>query len=313
MAGTLERVIAGSEAMRELLAVIERLATVATPVLLEGESGTGKDLLAHLLHYQGSRRDGPLIKVHCPSIPEDLLESELLGHEPGAFTDAKSAKLGKIEMAGGGTLYFDQIQDLSPRLQGKLLRVVEEKQFERLGGTKTIDVDVRFVASSNVPLHESVARGVFREDLFHRLNVVPLTVPPLRERRGDVIALAELFLQRARERGSTRAHGFTPDAQQRLRGYHWPGNVRELRSAVERSALYANTDEISSDVLPNNVTDSPQTLWEGRERHPSLRDVEIEYIRHILTRCDGSQTRAASALGISRKALWQKRKRYGIL
>jgi DNA-binding NtrC family response regulator len=306
-------VVAQSASMRELLEIVERLASVTSPVLLEGESGTGKDLVAHLLHYRGTRRANALIKVHCPSIPEDLMESDLLGHERGAFTDAKTAKLGKIEMAGGGTLYFDQIQDLSPRLQAKLLRVVESKRFERLGGTRTIEVDVRFVASSNVPLRDAVSRGLFREDLFHRLGVVPLGLPPLRERREDVLPLAELFLGRARERGLTAAQGFSPEAAQILRGYRWPGNVRELRAAVERSALFSGPGaEIPSSALPEGVTDSPHTHWEGRERQPSLRDVEKEYIRHVLGRVGGNQTRAAAVLGISRKALWQKRRRYGL-
>jgi len=241
------------------------------------------------------------------------MESELLGHERGAFTDAKAAKVGKIEMAGGGTLYFDQVQDLSPKLQAKLLRVVEEKRFERLGGTRTIEVDVRFVASSNVPLREAVARGAFREDLFHRLSVVPLSLVPLRERREDVLPLAELFLERSRERGITAARRFATATIRALRGYHWPGNVRELRSVVERAALYDDSGiELEPSALPGNVTDSPRALWEGRERQPKLREVEADYIRHVLQHVGGNQTRAAAILGISRKALWQKRRRYGI-
>jgi len=184
------RVVARSESMRALLALIGRLAEVRSSVLLEGESGSGKDLLAHLIHEGGPRRDFPLVKIHCPSIPDELLESELFGHEKGAFTDARFAKLGKIEMAQGGTVYLDQVQDLAPTLQAKLLRVVEERRFERLGGTRTIEVDVRFVAASNVSLRGAVAAGTFREDLYHRLGVVPLGLPPLRERLDDVLPLA---------------------------------------------------------------------------------------------------------------------------
>jgi len=299
--------------MGELLALVERLAPASAPVLLEGESGTGKDLVAHLLHYRGPRRDGPFIKVHCPSIPEELLESELLGHERGAFTDAREPKTGKIEMAAGGTLYFDQIQDLSPVLQPKLLRVVEEKSFERLGSNRTISVDVRFLASSNVALREVVARGGFREDLYHRLSVVPLTLPPLRERREDVMPLAERFLGRERERGATRARRFEAAAGRALRAYYWPGNVRELRSVVERAAiLTGDAEAVTAEALPSSVLDHPAALWEGRERHPTLREIEEAYIRHVLERTKGSQTRAAAALGISRKALWEKRRRYGI-
>jgi DNA-binding NtrC family response regulator len=306
-------VVADSPAMREIRDLVGRLAEAKSPVLLEGESGTGKDLVAHWLHYGGPRRDGPLIKVHCPSIPEDLLESELFGHERGAFTDAKQAKAGKIEMAAGGSLYFDQIQDLSLPLQAKLLRVVEERRFERVGGTRTIDVDVRFLVSSNVDLRQAVTAGRFREDLFHRLNVVPLTLPPLRNRREDILPLSELFLARERERGTTKAPSFSPDAGQALRGYHWPGNVRELRSVVERSALYARGEEpIPSSALPGHILEQPSTLWAGRDRRPSLKDVEQAYIRYVLDQVGGSQTRAATILGISRKALWEKRRRYGI-
>jgi DNA-binding NtrC family response regulator len=309
---TLTGVVAESPAMRALLPVLLRLAEAKSPVLLEGESGSGKDLLAHWLHYGGPRSVGPLIRVHCPSIPEELLESELFGHERGAFTDAKEAKLGKIEMARGGTLYFDQVQDLSLPLQAKLLRVVEERSFERVGGNRTIEVDVRFVSSTNVDLGQAVSVGRFREDLFHRLNVVALRVPPLRERREDITPLAELFLSRERARGTTPARTFAPDALEALGGYPWPGNVRELRSVVERAALFAVGDVVLRRALPPSILEQPSTLWAGRERRPTLKDVEQAYIRFVLDETGGSQTRTASVLGISRKALWEKRRRFGI-
>jgi DNA-binding NtrC family response regulator len=305
-------VVAESPAMKEIVAVVARLAEVLSPVLLEGESGTGKDLVAHLLHYGGPRRDAPLIKVHCPSVPEDLLESELFGHERGAFTDAKTAKAGKIEMAASGSLYFDQIQDLSLPLQAKLLRVVEEKRFERLGGTRTIDVDVRFLASSNVDLREAVSAARFREDLYHRLSVVPLKLAALRNRREDILPLARIFLARERERHTTRASSFATPTEEALRGYHWPGNVRELRSVVERAALLSSGDTVTPGALPEHILEQPAILWAGRDRRPSLRDVEQAYIRYVLEQVGGSQTRAASILGISRKALWEKRRRYRI-
>jgi two-component system NtrC family response regulator len=305
-------VVAESRAMRELVSLVQRLAETRSPVLLEGESGTGKDLVAHWLHYGGARREGPFIKVHCPSIPEELLESELFGHERGAFTDARQAKAGKIEMAAAGTLYFDQIQDLLPPLQAKLLRVIEERRFERVGGTRTIEVDVRFVASVNVDLAEAVRAGRFREDLFHRLNVVPLRLAPLRNRREDVLPLANAFLGRERERGATAATGFAPEAAELLRGYHWPGNVRELRSVVERIALAVPSGEVAPGALPAPIVEQPAVLWAGRERRPTLKDVEQAYIRFVLDATGGSQTRAAAVLGISRKALWEKRRRYGI-
>jgi len=289
-----------------------RLAETRSPVLLEGESGTGKDLCAHWLHYGGPRREGPFVKVHCPSIPGELLESELFGHEKGAFTDARQAKAGKIEMAAAGTLYFDQIQDLAPSLQAKLLRVIEERRFERVGGTRTIEVDVRFVASANVELAEAVRAGRFREDLFHRLNVVPLKLEPLRARREDVLPLALAFLSRERERGTTAATGLAQETVELLRGYQWPGNVRELRSVIERAATLVPTGEIEPRALPQQLLEQPSTLWAGRERRPTLKDVEVAYIRFVLEATAGSQTRAAAVLGISRKALWEKRRRYGI-
>jgi DNA-binding NtrC family response regulator len=305
-------VVARSRAMRELLPLVTRLADTRSPVLVEGESGTGKDLVAHWLHYGGVRSTGPFIKIHCPSIPEELLESELFGHERGAFTDARQAKLGKIEMGEGGTVYFDQIHDLTPAMQAKLLRVVEERSFERVGGTRTIEVDVRFVASSNIDLAQAVRTGRFREDLFHRLNVVPLRLPPLRSRREDIVPLAESFLARERERGSTEASGFATETADLLRGYLWPGNVRELRALVERMALMTPSGEITPAALPTNVFEQPATLWAGRKRRPTLKDVELAYIRYVLEAEKGNQTRAAGVLGISRKALWEKRRRYGI-
>jgi len=308
----LSGVVAGSPAMRELIPLLGRLAEAKSPVLLEGESGTGKDLVAHWLHYGGPRRDGPLIKVHCPSIPGELLESELFGHEKGAFTDARQTKVGKIELAAGGTLYFDQVQDLTLALQAKLLRVVEDRRFERLGGTHTFEIDVRFVASSTQDLAESVKAGRFREDLFHRLNVVRLRLPPLRNRREDILPLAELFLARERERKATTAARFAPETAEALKGYHWPGNVRELRSVVERAALYSSGEEVALAALPGHLLEQPATLWAGRDRRPSLKDVEQTYIRYVLDQVGGSQTKAAAILGISRKALWEKRRRYGI-
>jgi DNA-binding NtrC family response regulator len=311
-ADALGRVVAVSPSMRELLQIATRLGDARSAVLLQGESGTGKDLLAHWIHYKGARRDGPFLKIHCPSIPEDLLESELFGHEKGAFTDARQSKAGKIELASGGTLYFDQIQDLSPALQAKLLRVVEERSFERLGGTRTLEVDVRFISASNSDLREAVTQGTFRDDLYHRLSVVPLTLPPLRERRDDILPLADMFLQREVARGAATARRFGEDAAQALKGHLWPGNVRELRSVVERAAVYAQGEVLTCAALPAHILERPSALWEGRDRRPSLREVEQAYIRFVLEQVKGSQTRAAAILGISRKALWEKRRRYGI-
>ena len=234
VAQALAGVVAESRAMKEVVALVLRLADTRSPVLLEGESGTGKDLVAYWLHYAGARREGPFIKVHCPSIPGELLESELFGHEKGAFTDARQAKAGKLEMAAAGTLYFDQIQDLAPALQAKLLRVIEERRFERVGGTRTLEVDVRFVASANVDLGEAVRAGRFREDLFHRLNVMPLKLDPLRARREDVEPLALAFLARERERGTTGALGFLP--RNRRAAARLPLAGQRARAALARRA-----------------------------------------------------------------------------
>src|SRR4051812_9411734 len=208
--------------MKAVLQLVDRLADTRSPVLLQGESGTGKDLVARLLHDRGARRSAPFVKVLCPAIPEDLLESELFGHEKGAFTDAHATKVGRLEAAAGGTLFFDQVEELPLSLQAKLLRVIEERRFERVGGTRTLSVDVRFVSAAGVDLRRAVAAGRFREDLYHRLGVVPITLAPLRERREDIAPLAEAFLAEERARGATRARGFSREAMDALRGYGWP-------------------------------------------------------------------------------------------
>src|SRR5207245_4140633 len=244
----------------------------------------------------------------CTASAAGRLESELFGHERGAFTDARQAKAGKIELAAGGTLFFDQVEDLSLALQAKLVRVVEDRRFERLGGTRTLGVDVRFVSASGPDLAGGVAAGRFRADLYHRLGVVPLTVPPLRERPEEVLPLAEAFLARERERRTTRAAGFEPEASALLRAYPWPGNVRELRSVVERAALHGEAERVAASALPPEIRDRSDALWSTAERRPTLRELEKSYIAKVLEETDGSQTRAAAILGISRKALWEKRR-----
>jgi DNA-binding NtrC family response regulator len=304
--------VATSRVMRAALDAARRAAAARSPVLLLGESGSGKGLLARQIHASGSRRAGAFVPVHCPSLPAELMESELFGHERGAFTDARSAKPGRLELAAGGSVYLDQVQDLPLAMQAKLLRVVDEMRFERVGGTRTLDVDARLIASASPDLRRCVAAGAFREDLFHRLNGVPIVVPPLRERREDILPLAELFLAHERERGVTAAQRFEGEAEAALLGYAWPGNVRELRAAVERAGLYADGATVPRAALPETVRESPGVLWRGQPRPPGLREVEQAYIRHVLEEVEGNQTRAAAILGISRKALWEKRRRYGI-
>jgi DNA-binding NtrC family response regulator len=304
--------VATSRPMRSALDAAHRVARARSPVLLLGESGCGKGLLAREIHASGSRHAGPFVAVHCPSLSAELLESELFGHERGAFTDARAAKPGRLELAAGGTVYLDQVQDLPIALQAKLLRVVDEMRFERVGGTRTLAVDARLIASATPDLRRCVTAGAFRQDLFHRLNGVPIVVPSLRERREDILPLAALFLAQERERGVTAARGFEREAEAALRGYAWPGNVRELRAAVERAALYAEGVAVPLAALPETVRESPEALWRGQRPAPALREVEQAYIRHVLGEVEGNQTRAAVILGISRKALWEKRRRYGI-
>jgi two-component system response regulator HydG len=298
--------------MKALLDRARRAASARAPVLLLGESGTGKSLLARLIHDAGPRAGGPFHEVHCPSLAAELFESELFGHERGAFTDARSAKPGRLELAALGTLYLDQIQDLGLPQQAKLLRVVEELRFERVGGTRTVELDARVIASASADLRRAVQAGAFRDDLFHRLNGVPLELPPLRERRPDILPLAELFLARERERGATRARRFADEARQALLVHAWPGNVRELRAAVAHAALFTDSDDVPVRALPETLRLSPERLWAGASSRPGLKDVERAYISQVLEEVDGNQTRAARILGISRKSLWERRRRYGM-
>jgi DNA-binding NtrC family response regulator len=299
----------------KMLVVFEWIRTAAKSdisVLILGPTGSGKEVVARMIHELSRRGTNKFQAVNCAALPDTLFESEIFGYERGAFTGAHDRKPGRLELANNGTLFLDEIGDMSLIAQAKLLRVLEERRFERLGGTRTLDVDVRVLASSSVDLREAVQNGAFREDLYHRLSVVPLQLPPLRSRREDILPLAEAFLQRERERSGRRAGAFASDAREALAGYLWPGNVRELRGAVERAALLTDADTIPRSALPQGLLDSPQTLWEGRARLPTLRDVEQTYIRRVLEQSKGNQTRAAQVLGISRKALWEKRRRYGI-
>lgn len=306
--------IARDPKMVEIVALLQRLADAPTNVLLSGESGTGKDLAASALHYWGKRSDQPLVKVDLPSIPGELMESELFGYERGAFTGAREAKPGKLELAGQGTIYLDQIGEPEPTLQAKLLRVVEDKSYERVGGTRTITLEARIVASSTADLKEAVERNSFRRDLFHRLSVFWIQLPPLRERREDIVPLAEYFLKREGERlYENFPQELSDDAREALRNYVWPGNVRELKGVIERAGLLARGPRIEPQHLPSSILDSPSVAFRlGSEDRPTLAEVERDYIERTLRHVRGNQTRAAKILGISRKALWEKRRRYGM-
>lgn len=305
--------VARDPQMVAIVKLLKRLSKAPTSVLLSGESGTGKDLAAHALHFWGPRGPFPMATLDLPSIPAGLMESELFGFERGAFTGAAATKAGKLEMAGAGTLYLDHIGELSPALQAKLLRVVEDRRFERLGGNVTLVLEARIVASASADLVQAVERQLFRRDLFHRLGVFWIRLPPLRERALDIVPLLELFLSREAERLGRVPERFSPEALAALQSYSWPGNVRELKGVVEHGALMSRTDAIDRCDLPPHLLESGSADWPfGREKRPTLGEVEKLYIERVLVEVGGNQTRAAEILGISRKSLWERRRRFDL-
>lgn len=300
--------VAADAASIRLLEDGKRVAQTSSTVLIRGESGTGKDLLASLLHFLSPRSNQPLVKIDCASLPEELIESELFGHEKGAFTGAVQAKRGRLELAANGTLVLDEVAALSMPMQAKLLRVIEEKSFQRLGAVQTISVDARVMALTNVDLENAVARGAFRQDLFYRLNVIPMQIAPLRERRDDIRPLAEHFLAKYASVHRRPRLRFSAEARDALENYSFPGNVRELRNVVERAVLYATGHEIMLAELPEYVRASAA----GQQKKMSLEELERAYIAEILDYTHGKKSRAAQILGISRKTLLEKRKKYGL-
>lgn len=299
--------------MRALVDQVRRFADIESNVLISGETGTGKNAVARELHARGPRARRPFVVVDCAALTTTLIDSELFGHERGAFTDAVAARPGRFELASNGTVYLDAVTELSIEAQGKLLRIVEEKRVERLGGQTSLAVPARVVASADSGVEDAVREGRFRGDLFHRIGVLPIRIPPLRERPEDVAPLARHFLGRAAAAASRVAPTIAPDVLNALRDYAWPGNVRELKHVVER-ALAA----VDRGVL--TLRDLPQEILEGAAlkpdalpgRRPTLDEVERRYIAATLQHARGNQTKAAQLLGISRKALWEKRKRYGL-
>ena len=291
-------------------AVFERIRTVAPSdanVLIEGESGTGKEVVARALHAASARAEGPFIAISCAALPESLLEAELFGHERGAFTDARREKRGRFELADGGTFFLDDIDDMPLAVQVKLLRVLQERTFERLGGETTRKVNIRVVAATKLPLRELVRAGRFREDLFYRINVVPIALPPLRKRPGDVLPLVQHMLAR---HGGGRQYTLSKAALAALERYSWPGNVRELENAVQRAiALCGEDGELAvSDLVPLDERWRGATEVHGdvRPLREVLRETEAEHIRRALERCGGHRSQTAELLGISRKVLWEK-------
>ncbi|MBZ5647900.1 MAG: sigma-54 dependent transcriptional regulator [Acidobacteriia bacterium] len=292
----------------ELLEKAQKVAGAASTVLIRGESGTGKDLLASVIHYLGPNADEPLVHIDCASLPHELVESELFGYERGAFTGATQMKRGRLELAGAGTIVLDEVGALSMPIQAKLLRVIEEKQFQRLGGNRNISVEARIIALTNIDLERAVASRTFREDLFYRLNVIPLIIPPLRERPADIRPLAAHLLAQLGEVHRKPHMTFAHAAMAALENYRFPGNVRELRNLIERAVIYSAAPEIMPEDLPVHVREAAGPTV----RKMSLEDLERAYIAEVLDYTRGKKTKAAQILGISRKTLLEKRKRYGL-
>ncbi len=308
----LSALIGNSAPMKEVLRVALQVAPTEATVLLLGESGTGKDILARVVHEHSPRWEGPFVKVDCTALPEGLLESELFGHEKGAFTDAHAQKLGRFELAQGGSLFLDEIGETTLALQAKLLRVLQEKSFERLGGTQTLTVDTRIIASTNRNLEEALKQNRFREDLYFRLNVIPIRLPTLRERREDIPVLARHFVERYARRYEKEITEIRPAALDLLRRYSWPGNVRELEHAIERSVLFCDGSVLEADDIPIDLLNLSSLSGEEKE-WMSLEELEREYIRRVLKKVRGHKSRAAQILGINRKTLLEKRKRYQLM
>jgi DNA-binding NtrC family response regulator len=298
--------------MRALVAEMRRFAPSDANVLITGETGVGKDVVARALHAMGGRSRAPFVTVDCPGLPATLLEAELFGYERGAFTDAAVTRPGRFELAANGTIYLDRVHELPPELQAKLLRLVEHKQVERLGTAVAIPVKARIVASAADQIEDAVESGAFRTDLFHRLRVLPLRVPPLRERRGDLRLLVQQFLRAAARRAGRATPNLTADARARLASHTWPGNVRELQHTLDRAVLATSGSTIDADDLPIENAPADSLFGAAGQPRPTLEEMERRYIELVLLETRGGQTRAARVLGISRKALWEKRKRFGL-
>jgi DNA-binding NtrC family response regulator len=296
-------------ASAQVVELARKVAETSTTVLITGESGTGKDQLARLIHEMSPRRDAPYLKIDCASLPQELVESELFGHERGAFTGAVERKFGRLEMAGAGTIVLDEVAALSPATQSKMLRVLEERSFERLGGTETLKIEARLIALTNADLARSVSAGLFREDLYFRLSVLTLHLPALRDRPADLVPLAEHLLERMAAVHGRPGMTFSEPARQALADYSWPGNIRELKNAIERALIFTK----ATTLTPEDFPDAIRAANAGATAHMrSLEEIEREAIVATLEATRYKITRAAEVLGISRKTLLDKRKKYGL-
>ncbi len=306
-------IIGKSAEMKQVFEMVRQVAPSRSSVLITGESGSGKEMIAEALHYNSPRKDKPFIKVHCAALTETLLESELFGHEKGAFTGAITRKRGRFELAHLGTLFLDEIGEINQNVQIKLLRVLEEKKFERVGGEETIEVDVRLIAATNRDLKDAISKGQFREDLYYRLNVVNIHLPPLRERKEDIPLLAASFLKEFSQENGKSIDGIDPKARLALYNYSWPGNVRQLRNSIESAVVLCKGTMITLEDLPPNIRgDSGSDDYLRLPVGTSLAEVEKEVIRTTLGRVGGNKSRTAEILGIGRKTLHRKIEEYGL-
>ena len=313
-----QNIIGQSPAMINLLETVAQVAASEATVLINGESGTGKELIAGAIHFNSPRKDGPFVRINCAAITETLLESELFGHEKGAFTGADKRKDGRFVQAHKGSLFLDEVSEMSLAMQVKLLRVIQEKEITRVGGDGIVKVDARVIGATNRNLMDMINEGSFREDLFYRLNVISLDLPPLRERRDDIVLLAQHFLQVFAVKNRKQIKGFTPKAIDRLIRYDWPGNVRELMNAVERGVVLAGTKHIDDEDLAIIQTSLGQTfksttVLNDINDNPTLEDMERTAVIKTLKASDGNKSEAARRLGITRKTLHKKLKKYGIM
>lgn len=315
----LDSIVGSDPRMLKLFDLIDAVAPSRTTVLMSGESGTGKSLIAHAIHQRSPRRDGPFVEISCGSIPETLLESELFGHVKGAFTGAHADKAGRFQAADGGTIFLDEINSASPGMQLKLLRVLQERRFEPVGGTRTIEVDVRVVLASNQPLEALVSQGQFRQDLFYRINVVMIELPPLRERAADIPMLAARFLSKYAGELKKQIVGFEPEAMQALCRYRFPGNVRELQNAVERAAVLCRGQQVSASDLPPQVLGAPAVRapdpgadWTPMTLDQALLEPEKRILLRALRANDWNRQKTADQLGINRTTLYKKMKSHGL-
>jgi len=307
------KLVGSGEAMKKLFSVIEKVAVTDSTVLITGESGTGKELVAHAIHKQSKRAEKPLVVVNCAAIPDPLVESELFGHERGAFTGALDRKEGKFEVADGGSIFLDEIGCMPISLQSKLLRVLQDNVVVRVGGTNPLQVDVRLIAATNLDLKSAIEKGNFREDLYYRLNIIPIHLPPLRERKADIPLLLDHFLDKYNKEFNKRIQGFDKCAQKILVNYAWPGNVRELQNLIERIVVLSQDEEyISIEDLPLENISKKQEGDVLKTLKQAQREFEISYLKSALLRCGGNQTKAAEKLGIHRTTLISKMKELGL-